>query len=243
VKPADPGGAALWTRGLVKSFGEQIALNGLDLAIPPGTFYSLLGPNGAGKSTLLHVLAGLTRPSGGEVRVLGKPPGRHNPHLRARVGLIAHRSQLYADLSAEENLRFFGALYGLPDREARVEEVLGRVELLHRRRDPVRAFSQGMTQRLAIARALLHDPTVLLLDEPTTGLDDRAVGILIELLSSLHDGARTLIMTTHRIDVGLRVGDRVGVLVSGRIVHEADPGEVGGEKFRTLYASLTGGGR
>jgi heme exporter protein A len=229
VKPADPGGAALWTRGLVKSFGEQIALNGLDLAIPPGTFYSLLGPNGAGKSTLLHVLAGLTRP--------------HNPHLRARVGLIAHRSQLYADLSAEENLRFFGALYGLPDREARVEEVLGRVELLHRRRDPVRAFSQGMTQRLAIARALLHDPTVLLLDEPTTGLDDRAVGILIELLSSLHDGARTLIMTTHRIDVGLRVGDRVGVLVSGRIVHEADPGEVGGEKFRTLYASLTGGGR
>jgi heme exporter protein A len=242
VKSADPEGAALWARGLVKSFGPQIALNGLDLAIPPGTFYSLLGPNGAGKSTLLHVLAGLTRPSGGDVRVLGKPPGRRSTGLRARVGLIAHKSQLYADLSAEENLRFFGSLYGLPDPERRIEEVLGRVELLHRRCDPVRAFSQGMTQRLAIARALLHDPTLLLLDEPTTGLDDRAVGILIDLLSSLHDGTRTLIMTTHRIDVGLRVGDRVGVLVAGRLVHEADAREVGGEKFRTLYASLAGGG-
>jgi heme exporter protein A len=218
-----------------------VALDGVDLDLPAGTFLTLVGPNGAGKTTLLRMLAGLSRPSGGELRVLGAVPGPSAAALRARVGLVSHEPHLYADLSADENLRFFAALYGLPDPDARIDASLARVELRARRGDPVRTFSRGMTQRLAIARALLHAPSLLLFDEPTTGLDDRAVGILVDLLAELHDGSRTLILTTHRLDVGLRVADRVAVQARGRIVHEAEARTIDPTAFAGLYASLTEG--
>ncbi len=232
--------AALWTRDLSKHFGAQTALRGVSLAVPAGSFLVLLGPNGAGKTTLLRIIAGLTHPSGGEVRVLGEPPASRGARARGSIGLVTHRPQLYADLSAEENLRFFGALYGLGDLEARVSGVLQRVELASRRADPVRSYSQGMTQRLSIARALLHDPEVILLDEPTTGLDDRAIGILTDLLSSLHDGTRTLLMTTHRTEVGLGVADRVAALASGRIVFEGDARGLDATSLRERIASAGG---
>ena len=231
--------AAVRARGLRKAFGARIALDGVDLDLPAGTFLTLMGPNGSGKTTLLRLLAGLSRPSGGELRVLGAIPGPAAAGLRAQVGLVSHEPQLYADLSAEENLRFFAALYGVPDREARIDMALGRVELGARRRDPVRALSRGMTQRLSIARALLHGPSLLLLDEPTTGLDDRALGILVDLLAELHDGRRTLILTTHRLDVGLRVADRIAVQARGRIVHEAEARTLEAAAFAARYASLT----
>ncbi len=237
--PAEP--AAVRARGLRKAFGAQVALDGIDLDLPAGTFLTLVGPNGAGKTTLLRMLAGLSRPSGGELRVLGVVPGPSAAALRARVGLVSHESQLYADLSADENLRFFASLYGVPDPEERIDAALAQVELRARRGDPVRVFSRGMTQRLSIARALLHEPSLLLFDEPTTGLDDRAVGIMVDLLAELHDGARTLILTTHRLDVGLRVADRVAVQARGRIVHEAEAGAIDPASFAGLYASLTEG--
>ncbi len=232
---------AVRARGLRKAFGAQVALDGVDLDLPAGKFLTLVGPNGAGKTTLLRMLAGLSRPSGGELRVLGAVPGPSAAALRARIGLVSHEPQLYADLSADENLRFFAALYGLPDPDARIDASLARVELRARRGDPVRTFSRGMTQRLAIARALLHAPSLLLFDEPTTGLDDRAVGILVDLLAELHDGSRTLILTTHRLDVGLRVADRVALLARGRIVHEAEAKSIDPAAFAGLYASLTEG--
>jgi heme exporter protein A len=218
-----------------------MALDGVDLDLPAGTFLTLVGPNGAGKTTLLRMLAGLSRPSGGELRVLGVVPGPSAAALRARIGLVSHESQLYADLSADENLRFFAALYGVPDPESRIDSALAQVELRGRRADPVRVFSRGMTQRLSIARALLHEPSLLLFDEPTTGLDDRAVGILVDLLAALHGGGRTLILTTHRLDVGLRVADRVAVQARGRIVHEAEAGSIDPAAFAGLYAALTEG--
>jgi heme exporter protein A len=233
--------AAVRARGLRKAFGAQVALDGIDLDLPAGTFLTLLGPNGAGKTTLLRLFAGLSRPSGGELRVLGAVPGPGAADLRARVGLVSHAPQLYADLSAEENLRFFAALYGIPDPDARIDAALARVELRSRRADAVRTFSRGMTQRLSIARALIHEPGLLLFDEPTTGLDDRAVGILVQLLAELHDGKRTLILTTHRLDVGLRVADRVAVQARGRIVHEAEAKRIDPASFAGLYASLTEG--
>jgi heme exporter protein A len=236
---AADGAAAVRARGLRKAFGARIALDGVDLDLAAGTFLTLMGPNGSGKTTLLRLLAGLSRPSGGELRVLGAVPGPGAAALRARVGFVSHEPQLYADLSAEENLRFFAALYAVPDREARIDASLGRVELGARRRDPVRALSRGMTQRLSIARALLHEPGLLLLDEPTTGLDDRALGILVDLLAELHDGRRTLILTTHRLDVGLRVADRIAVQARGRIVHEAQARALDPAAFAARYASLT----
>ena len=234
-------GPALRARGLRKCFGARVALDGVDIEVPRGVFLTLVGPNGAGKTTLLKILAGLSRPSAGEVWVLGTDPRREGARLRARMGFISHEPYLYADLSAEENLRFFASLYGLRRAEERIDEVLARVDLASRRGDPVRAFSRGMTQRLAIARALLHDPELLLLDEPTTGLDDRAVGILVDLLGAIHDGARTLVLTTHRLDVGLRIADRVAVLAGGRVVHEADARSVDPSAFAPMYASLCGG--
>ncbi len=233
------GAAAVRARGLRKVFGARIALDGIDLDLPAGTFLTLMGPNGSGKTTLLRLLAGLSRPSGGELRVLGAVPGPKAADLRARVGLVSHESQLYADLSAEENLRFFAALYGVPDPQSRIDTALRRVELVARRRDPVRALSRGMTQRLSIARALLHEPSLILLDEPTTGLDDRALGILVDLLAALHDGRRTLILTTHRLNVGLRVADRIAVQARGRIVHEAQAKSLDPAAFAGRYASLT----
>lgn len=236
----ETGEPALWASALTKSFGPQIALRDVNLSVPRGSFVALLGPNGAGKTTLLKILAGLARPSSGEVRVLGESPQRHPPGLRARIGFVSHKPQLYSDLAADENLRFFGALYGVHHLEERIDEVLDRVELLPRRHDPVRIFSHGMTQRLSIARAILHDPELLLLDEPTTGLDDRAIGILMDLLASIHNGARTLLMTTHRLEVGLRIADRVAVLIEGRIAHEESARVTDTEGFKTLYASLIG---
>jgi len=243
LSAGDRTGDAIWAAGLSKSFGPHLVLAGVELSVRRGSFLALLGPNGAGKTTLLRILAGLARPSGGDFGVLGGTPGRSDSGLRARIGLVSHKPQLYSDLSAEENLRFFGTLYGLSALEARMEQVLDQVELLPRRGDPVRTFSHGMVQRLSIARALLHDPEVLFLDEPTTGLDDRAVGIFIDLLSSLHDGSRTLVMTTHQLDVGLRAADRVAVLVGGRIVLEEEAPKGDGAPFRARYSALLGSPR
>jgi len=170
---------------LTKAFGSKVALRGIDLRVAAGESLVIFGPNGAGKTTLIRILSSLSRPTGGSVRIGGLDLRTHADGIRRHLGVVSHAPLLYDSLTAEENLRFFGRLYSLADPEPRITALLERVGLAGRRGDLVRTFSRGMIQRLAIARALLHDPAVLLLDEPDTGLDPQAAEMLHGLLAEL----------------------------------------------------------
>jgi heme exporter protein A len=206
--------SAISARGLTARYAGQPAaapaLRSIDLAVEPGERLLLLGPNGAGKSTFIRVFAGLMRPARGEALVLGSPP----PQARRVMGVVSHATSLYDELTAEENLRFFGDLYGVPDARARAAELLERVGLPQLANERVGRLSRGQQQRVTIARALLHNPPVLLLDEPDTGLDMGAFGLLEQLVAD-----RTVIMTTHNLANGVRLGTRAVVLAHGRLVH------------------------
>lgn len=222
-------------RGLVKAFGDHVVLRGLDLEVAEGEFVALVGPNGAGKTTLMRILATLSRPTRGRCRVAGVDLRTHPLAARRRIGLVSHQTLLYGDLSAEENLRFYARVYGLADADRRIEELLEQVGLSARRGSLVRTFSRGMQQRLAIARAILHDPPVLLLDEPDTGLDPHAAERLQAILDDLATRGRTVLMTTHQLERGLRMASRVAVLAGGRIAFEADARAWSPEAFRERY--------
>jgi heme exporter protein A len=224
---------------LTKQFGPFKALRGLSLDIRPGEFVTIVGPNGAGKTTLLRILATLSRPSSGHVSVAGYPLPKGAERARHQIGLLSHLPLLYGDLTAEENLRFFGQLYDVPHLEARIDDLLEQVNLFDRRADRARTFSRGMQQRLAIARALLHDPSVVLLDEPFTGLDPQASDRLEELLRGLSNGARTIVMTIHDLERGWVMCNRALVLARGRIVYEANPAQVDVTTFRADYHRVT----
>jgi heme exporter protein A len=176
---------------------------------------ALLGANGAGKSTLLKILATLMPPSEGLIELFGEPLTRNAVEARRRIGLIGHQPMLYRDLSAHENLRFFAALYDLREPEKRVDRMLRMVGLIDRANDPVKNFSRGMTQRISIARALLHDPQLILADEPFAGLDAPSISSLEDLLGRLHDAGRTIVVVNHDI---IRLSERAIVLRQGRIV-------------------------
>ncbi len=223
-------------RDLVKSFGGKMALEGVDLDVAEGEFLTLVGPNGAGKTTLIRILATLTRPTRGSVRVAGWDLTKQGNEVRRRIGLASHQTLLYGDLSAEENLRFYGRMYEAPDLEESITALLQRVDLDHRRHDLVRTFSRGMQQRLSLARALLHDPAILLLDEPYTGLDQHAADVLKEVLVSLGGRSRTVLMTTHNLARGLELCDRAAILVNGRIVHQAAKDNLDEVSFREEYS-------
>jgi heme exporter protein A len=219
VQAAEPRGTppAIEVRRLVKSFGHQTALRGVDLEVAEGEFLTLFGPNGAGKTTLIRCVSSLTRPSAGTVRLRGQDLSKAATSLRRHIGLISHNPLLYGDLTAEENLRFFARMYDLADAEARIDAALQQVGLLARRRDPVRDYSRGMVQRLAIARAILHDPSIMLLDEPYTGLDLQAADMLRSVLQDLAASNRTVILTTHNLEQGLEMCDRAAILHRGKI--------------------------
>src|SRR5512146_542598 len=189
---------------LVKRFGLKIVLRGVDFEVQPGEFVALLGPNGAGKTTFLRILASLSRPTLGEVNIAGYQLPNQASQVRARLGVVSHLPLLYGDLSAEENLHFYGRMYGVDPLGRRIGEVLELVGLSLRRRDLVRTFSRGMQQRLAIARAIMHDPEVMLLDEPHTGLDQDACEMLDGVLRQVAARQRTVVMTSHDL---VRVGD------------------------------------
>lgn len=206
---------------LTKSFGYQSVLRGLDLDVAEGEFVALLGPNGTGKTTLLRIISGLTKPTFGAVRVAGHSSQQAAGEVRRLLGVVSHLPLLYTDLSAEENLRFYARMYDLPEPGARIAEVLALVGLSARRRDPVRAYSRGMQQRLAIARAILHDPRVMLFDEPHTGLDPAAAAMLDGLLRDVAARGRTVVMTTHDLSRALALASRVAILSQGKIAHTA----------------------
>jgi heme exporter protein A len=222
-------------RGLVKSFGSKVALEGVDLDVAEGEFLTLVGPNGAGKTTLIRILATLTKSTEGSVRVAGYDLAGQGTEVRRRIGLASHQTLLYGDLSAEENLRFYGRMYEVPELAERITALLQRVGLEHRRHDLVRTFSRGMQQRLSLARALLHDPAILLLDEPYTGLDQQAAEVLREVLVALVGRSRTVLMTTHNLERGLELCDRAAILFNGRIVHQEAKDSLDVAKFRETY--------
>ncbi len=203
-------------RGVTKRYERTIALAGVDLDLEAGTCTLLLGPNGAGKSTLMGVLSTTVKPTRGEVSY-GDLPGSH-PGVRGAIGLLAHGPMIYGDLTARENLLFFSRLYGVGP--GRVQTMLERVGLAEQGDRLVRTFSRGMTQRLALARALLHDPALLLLDEPLTGLDARSASTLLELMAGLKAQGGILVVVTHRPDPMAGLADRVVVLDGGRVVHQ-----------------------
>ena len=225
---------------LSKSFGPHTALAGVTLSIGAGEFVTLVGPNGAGKTTLLRILATLIRPTSGTVRIAGLDPAQAGPEVRRHIGFLSHRTLLYDDLTAEQNLRFYARLYGLSDASARLDELLERVGLADRRHDLVRTFSRGMQQRLAVARAVLHRPSILLLDEPYTGLDPHATDALSALLSELAGEGCTILLTTHDLERGLAVGNRVVVLSRGRVAYDAPTADTDPATFPDLYRRLTG---
>lgn len=224
---------------LTKQFGPVMALRGIDLDIRPGEFVTIAGPNGAGKTTLLRILATLSRPTGGQVSIAGHALPRGADDARRQIGLLSHQPLLYGDLTAEENLQFFGRMYDVPDLHRRAQERLDEVGLLERRGDRTRTFSRGMQQRLAIARALLHDPSVVLLDEPFTGLDPEASDRLEALLRQINDGRRTVVMTIHDLERGWALCDRALVIARGKLVYEARTREVDVAMFRSEFRRVT----
>jgi heme exporter protein A len=226
-------------RQITKSFGPRTALAGVDLSIGKGEVVTLLGPNGAGKTTLLRILATLSRPSSGTLRIQGLDPSQHGDQVRRGIGFLSHRTLLYDDLTAEQNLRFYAQMYDLPRNSGRLDELLEQVGLAARRHDLVQTFSRGMRQRLAVARSVLHRPQLLLLDEPYTGLDAQAVEVLTALLTDLAGDGCTILLTTHRLEHGLVTGHRVLVLHKGRIVYDQPRTAVPPPKFGDTYRAIT----
>jgi heme exporter protein A len=220
---------------LVKRFGLKTVLRGLDFEVREGEFVALLGPNGAGKTTFLRILASLARPTLGVVSVAGYRLPEQAAAVRRNLGVVSHLPLLYGDLTAEENLIFYGRMYGLLKLNQRIGEVLDLVGLVTRRRDLVRTFSRGMQQRLAIGRAILHDPEVLLFDEPHTGLDQDACDMLDSLLREVAGQRRTVVMTSHDLARVEDLASRFDVLTRGVISTSTQRKEMGKINLLDFY--------
>ncbi len=226
-------------RRLVKTFGPKPVLRGLDFQVAQGEFVALLGPNGAGKTTFLRILATLSRPKMGEVIVAGHHLPVEAAAVRRRLGVVSHQPLLYGDLSAEQNLRFYSWMYGVKDLDQRMGEVLHLVGLYPRRRDLVREFSRGMQQRLAIGRAILHRPDILLFDEPHTGLDQEAAAMLDGVLREIATAGRTVVMTSHDISRAADLADRVDILSKGVFAASESTDALDPMQLTELYRSVT----
>jgi heme exporter protein A len=222
---------AIELRSLARYFGERVALSQVSAQVPAGTTLAVLGRNGAGKSTLLRILAALLRPHGGEVEVFGEPLPRRAWAVRGKIGLLAHEPLLYRELSGRENLEYHARLHGV-SRE-RVGEVLAAVAMERRAEEPVRLLSRGMVQRLAIARAVLHDPQLLLLDEPRANLDPAAAELVEPLIG--RPSGRTRVLASHDPQAALAEADAVLALKDGHVVFTGAPREFSAERVRELY--------
>jgi heme exporter protein A len=229
----------LRARNVTKKYGQFSVLKSVNLSVRQGEFVTLLGPNGAGKTTLLRILAMLSRPTSGTVEIAGIPLHEAKPSIRSLVGVISHLTYLYEDLTARENLTFYGKMYGLDDAalDARITELLEKVGLEKRADQRVRYFSRGMQQRLSLARAVLHRPPVLLLDEPDTGLDRQAAEMLAQVLHEPATGGvpRTVLMVTHNLERGLALSNRLIVLANGRISREVAANDLNPDAVQNWY--------
>ena len=225
---------------LVKRFGLKTILRGVDFHVEPGEFVVLLGPNGAGKTTFLRILATLSRPSMGSVSVAGFALPAQSAAVRQRLGVVSHQPLLYGDLTADENLQFYGRMYNIPEPHKRITDLLEMVGLSARRHDLVRTFSRGMQQRLAIARAVLHDPEVVLFDEPYTGLDQDASQMLDGVLKEVAARGRTVVMTSHDLARAEDLSSRFDVLSRGVIVASASRADLGDQNLLSFYKQALG---
>ncbi len=244
--PAETGRRAepvLSASGLVREYGPVVAVDGVDLHLAPGDFLTIFGPNGAGKTSLLSLLGGRLKPSKGEVFISGQRLDFGETSWRSRIGVLSHQGFLYPHLTVRENLRFFGKLFTLPELDRLVSERLEQVGLADRADFLARQLSHGMRQRAALARALLHDPEVVLLDEPYTGLDPHAASVLRNVLSSLQDGRRTVVLVTHNLTQGLEMATRVAIQVRGRFAWEGGRGDLDGGDFERFYHRVVEDGR
>ncbi len=229
--------ALIVVEGLTKTFGLRAALRNVSFEVGRGETIALLGPNGSGKTTLMRTLAALATPTSGVVTIGGWSLPKEAAAIRAQLGVVAHLPLVYDDLTAEENLLFFGELYGHAE-PARIAGILDRVGLTRRAHDLARTFSRGMVQRLALARAMIHDPAVLLLDEPYTGLDTGGVGLLDGLLTQWRDEQRTVILSLHDIARAAAIASRALVLKQGKLA--ADITITPDIDLPEIYAQLVG---
>ena len=215
----------LSAKGLTKTFGDFTAVDGIDVEVRRGESFGFLGPNGAGKSSTMRMVAAVSPVTSGELRIFGQDPATHGPAIRARLGNCPQQDRLDEELSAEENLWVYGRFFGLTRAEvrARADELLDFAQLTERRKDKVEPLSGGMKRRLVIARSLINNPELLLLDEPTTGLDPQARHVLWDRLFRLKRQGVTLILTTHYMDEAEQLCDRLVVMDHGRIVAEGSP--------------------
>jgi len=225
---------AVDARELTRAFGRRVAVRDLTFVVHGGECLALFGPNGAGKTTLLRMLAGLLRPTSGTARIGGvKLPG--GADVRAKIGLISHQTMLYSALSARENVEFIARLYGVDSPRAAALRALERMRLDDRSDSPVRSLSRGMQQRVSIARAIVHDPTVVLLDEPYTGLDETGAAALSDALGSLkHEGA-ALVLVTHHLGEGLALATHTAIMHDGRFVRHEPRGTLELDAYRDAY--------
>jgi heme exporter protein A len=221
-------------QGLAKYFGRFSALRDLHLSVPKGQFIALFGRNGAGKTTLLRILAGLSRPSSGSVKIHETKPG----NARGEIGYLSHNTAIYLDLTALENLRFYARLLDLSASDADLQDRISHVGLAGRAHEPVRNFSRGMQQRLGIARAFLHNPGILLLDEPFTGLDQAGTDFLKDYLSQAHTKGKTCLMAIHDAPVGYALADRLVIIHRGVVALDVPRTSVTLENFQNQYKAL-----
>jgi heme exporter protein A len=223
--------------GVSRTFGRRRALDGVDVSLNAGDCLALFGPNGAGKTTLIKVIAGLLKPTAGSVHIDGRLL-REDASARARIGLISHQSMLYGSLTARENLEFAAKLYGVTDPGAAALRALERMRVADRAETPVRALSRGLQQRVSIARATVHDPTVVLLDEPYTGLDAAGGAALTDMLHLLRASGASLVLVTHNVDEGLAVASHLAVMLGGRIMRREDIASVDHRAFLSEYRAM-----
>lgn len=229
--------AAVEVASVTRNFGRRRAVDGVDLSLQPGQCLALFGPNGAGKTTLLRLVAGLLKPTSGTVTVGGRLL-RDDPSARARVGLVSHQSMLYGALTARENLEFAARLYGLPDPHGAALRALDLMHMAEREHSPVRALSRGLQQRVSVARAIVHDPSVVLLDEPYTGLDAVGSAALTETLRVLRASGATMILVTHNIDEGLTIASHAAIITAGRIARYDDCAVVDPRAYLAEYRAM-----
>jgi heme ABC exporter ATP-binding subunit CcmA len=229
-------------RDLDFRFGQRRILQGLSLTLQRGEALVLFGPNGAGKTTLLRLLATLLKPSRGEAFLDGLSLSRKSDRalVRRRIGFLSHHSMLYERLTARDNLNFYARMYGVENPERRCGELFEQVELEGREDDPVEEYSRGMQQRLALARALVHDPDLVLLDEPFSGLDPRATQRLGDLLADLARRGKAVLFTSHDLEAGLSMAHRVAILWGGKLAYEARREGLTLNTLAYAYASLSG---
>jgi len=234
-KGRDNGEWIVEVKGIAKSFGNIRALEGIDLKVRKGEFLTIIGPNGAGKTTLIKIFSTLMKPTSGEGRIVGFNLGEEEENLRRNIGMLSHYTYLYENLTAYENLKFYGRLYEVKNIEEKIRRVIEEVGLEARLYDTVRTFSRGMKQRLSIARSIIHDPSLLLLDEPYTGLDEWSKERFKNILKRFHSKGKTIIMTTHNLSCSLEMSDRVIILSSGKILHEEEVTRINLEELERLY--------